>query len=181
MVPKIIQQLKPDTYLRIIGITEKSFSKPYIIIEGEIPAEKGVFNEKEAAAKLKIISEWKKLTLIANAQSSDILGANSLVSYLFEEEVGAEKILIIMSDMRECARDFDFEDSLHIDPTMLTKAKEKGIIPSLKGVKVWVLGVHPSGKTEFYWKSLKEFWLRYFEEAEAEVVSYSMDRRWHYE
>lgn len=180
-VPKIIRQLTPGTYLRVIGITEKSFSQPYIMLEGIIPNDKGVFNEKLAQAKVNFINAWKKISLNPNAQHTDIFGAINLASNLLGGQDRTEKKLIIISDMRECGRQFNLEKPRRIDASILTKVKDSGLIPSLKGVKVWILGVHSSGKTEVYWNTLKEFWLRYFNQAGAQIINYSIDRRWNYE
>jgi len=182
VIPEIIKQLKPNTFLRVIAIKEMSFGKPFIIIEGLIPAERGVFNEKEAKAKLSLIKCWEKLKPEkANFKRTDIFGSLVLASNLFTDKDGITKIIIILSDMRECGREFDLEKPASIDIKILEKIKDSGLIPSLKGVKIWVLGVHSSGKTEVYWKTLKEFWLRYFEQAGANIISYSMDRRWNNE
>ena len=80
--------------------------------------------------------------------------------------------------MRESARKYNLEKPPIINPKILAEVEKDRLIPSLENVKVYVLGVHSCGRTEVYYNTLRDFWLQYFEKAGAQVVCYSMDRRW---
>lgn len=178
-VKGIIRRLKAGSNFKAIGVTEKSFEHPYIIIERTLPTEQGFFKEKLAKAKLELIRSWEELDLEANAEVTDLFGAISLAANLYPHNAKSKK-LIILSDMRECAR-YDLEKPSIIDLKILSKVEEDGLIPSLKDVNVYVLGVHTVGKSEAYYETLKDFWLHYFQKAGANIVTYSMDRRWNNE
>jgi len=179
LVQALIRQLNTGTHFMVIGITERSFSAPYIIIDTKMPTDKGFFNEKLAKAKLELLDSWNKLDLKPIAQSTDVFGAINLAASLLGE-TPARKRLIILSDMRECLR-FNFEKRTKIDLQILSQVDKQGLIPSLKGVQVHVLGVHTSGRTEAYWNNLKAFWMEFFEKTGASLLSYSIDRRFQYE
>ena len=67
---------------------------------------------------------------------------------------------------------------VHFDLKILDKVEKQGLIPSLKGVKVFILAVHTADKTEQAWESLRVYWFQYFKRSGAHVASYSIDRRW---
>ena len=54
---------------------------------------------------------------------------------------------------------------------MLDHAKATGLIISLRGYKVYVLGVSSGGLTPQAWFRVRDFWTKYFLAAGAELVS----------
>jgi hypothetical protein len=58
----------------------------------------------------------------------------------------------------------------------LAHLRQAKFIPRLNGAKVFLLGVDPAGKSASYFMSLKEFWLRFFAEAGADVRVFGVDR-----
>jgi len=173
----IRHHISPGDYLKIIGITENSFSQPYYILDSQISKDKGAFGEGLAREKLASLNKWKKQNLQANAEATDIFGAVNLaaISFLPNEP---QKNLIIFSDMRQCAYGINFERPEKIQSEIvLKKIEQLGLIPEMKGVTVSCLGVHSAGKTPVYWSSMKEFWTRYFTRAKATLLIFSMERR----
>ncbi|MGV8081010.1 MAG: hypothetical protein AB2L22_13260 [Syntrophales bacterium] len=170
--------LRPADKIRIMGITENSFSNPFFILEGAIAKDKGVFGEKVAKDKLNLVRSWKKLNLKETARMTDVLGAIHLASRLFRPQ-DTDKRLIIFSDMRQFTTGFDLETPGVVDvDTLVNKASLSGRISPLNSVRVWCLGVHSSGKTSAYWSSLEQFWKHYFHQAKArEPIVFSMERR----
>lgn len=168
--------------IRVVGITERSFSNPYILLEGETPQDKGAFGEKLAKGKMRLLQNWKKLNIKPGAKSTDIFGAVQLATILFSPNDKSKK-LIIFSDMREYGRHVDLESPNRIDvDKVLSEVISKKLIPSLDGVRVWCVGVHSSGKTPQYWNTLRDFWTRYFQQAKAiQPIVFSMERRILYE
>jgi hypothetical protein len=173
---EIIRDLNPGTDLKVIGITGDSLGRPFVVMEGTLPGEKGAFGEKLAKAKLSLVEKWEKADLKATADETDIFGALGYVSMLFGGKSGVKK-LIILSDMRNTVG-FDLEKPVCIEEGLLEKMDKNELIPDLDGVKVWALGVSSNGKTMKYMKSLRAFWERFFLRANAELVSFSPEREW---
>lgn len=171
--------LKEGENIKAYGVTERSFSSPFHLLEGRISPNKGAFGEIAARDKLNLLNQWKKLSLKPVAGGTDLFGAMQLAEVLFSNSAGKERRLIVFSDMRQYGGGFDFETPQVIDvDTMFNKVLGKGLVANLAEVKVWCLGVHGSGKSPAYWKSLKEFWTRYFKQAGvSEVKAFTMERR----
>jgi hypothetical protein len=174
-------RISPGDHIKAFGITEDSFSRPLILLDDSISNKKGAFGEGLAREKLKLLDKWKQLDLRPTAKATDIFGAVNLASISFSLNE-PKKYLIIFSDMRQCAHQFDLERPKKIDSEqVLKKVDRQGLIPKIKGVKVICLGVHSAGKNPAYWLSLKEFWTQYFTKAEANLLIFSMERRFNYE
>jgi hypothetical protein len=175
----IQNDLKEGEDFRTYGVTERSFSNLLLLLEGRISPNKGAFGEIAAKDKLNLLNQWKKLNLKPVARGTDLFGAIQLAEVSFSNSVGKEKRLIIFSDMRQYGEGFDFETPQVIDvDALFKKVMGKGLVANLSGVKVWCLGVHGSGKSPAYWKTLKEFWTRYFKQAGvSELKAFTMERR----
>jgi hypothetical protein len=176
-VPKVIENLKPGSYLRVVGITSESFGKPCILMKGHpLPMEEGVFGEKTAKTKLALIEEWEKKDIKPIAKGTDIFGALNLASMFLNGDKG-EKKLIILSDMRSTTY-INLETLTIIDEAIINKVEKAGLIPNLRGVKIWALGVTACGKDMKYWLSLKKFWESFFKKSGANLQSFSIERKW---
>lgn len=177
-IEKLLDRMPPGEQYRIYGITGKTFSSPYTMLEGKITKEKGAFGELLAQSRLDAVTRWRKLNLKPFAGSTDIFGAIHLASVLLSDSRSKQKCLVLFSDMRQSTKAFDFEpfSELNVE-TLLGQAKQKKMIPSLDGVKVWCLGVHASGKTPAYWYSIKRFWEDYFRLANvSKLCAFTMER-----
>jgi hypothetical protein len=173
----IQNHLVPGERIRIIGITERSFSTPYTLVDAKATTNKGYFNEVISKDKMRILQLFRKTNVKATASMTDIMGSVQLASVLFSPS-DREKKLIFLSDMRQYTRDLDLETPKVIDADSTMKELiSKGLVPSLNNVKVWCLGVHSSGKSAGYWNSLKDFWIRYFRQAKAnQTIVFTMER-----
>ncbi len=168
----------PNQNVKVIGITEDSFGRRYILVDGEISKDKGVFGENLARDRLSLLNQFKKHDLKPNAKMTDLFGAMQLAEVLFSSSK-TENRLIVFSDMRHFGPGIDFETPRVIDVnSTLKEVMQKRLVANLTGVKVWCLGVHSVGKTPAYWKSLRDFWNRYFQEAKvSELKAFTMERR----
>jgi len=175
----IRNHISPGDELKVIAITESSFSRPYILLDARISHKKGAFGEVLGREKLCLLKQWEKLDLKPTAKATDILGAVNLAAILFSEKA-EKKHLIFFSDMRQCSRELNLETPQKIDP-LKTLAKIERLIPQLKGTRVTCLGVHSAGKDPVYWLSLKEFWASFFRKAQAELITFSIERRYRHE
>ena len=174
----IQNNISPGESIKVVSITEKSFSNPYVLLERKITSNKGAFGEIIAKDKLNLLNQWRKLGLKPMANSTDLFGAMQLASILFPPQ-SKDKRLVIFSDMRHYSKTMDLEspDIINVD-VMFNEVLRKGLVPSLDGAKVWCLGVHSSGKTPAYWKSLRDFWVKYFRQANVlELKSFSIEGR----
>ena len=181
-VDEIIRHhLQPGDRIKVVGITEDSFGRPYILLDHRFTQEKGAFGEKVAREKLVLLKQWQKLNLKATAKATDILGALFLSAHSMAD-VKEAKVLVVFSDMRNYSPVLDIETPGRIGVTSaLAKVEKAGAIPDLKGVRVLCLGVHGAGKTPFYWQGLKEFWQQFFQKAGATDFVFSMERRVNHE
>jgi hypothetical protein len=58
---------------------------------------------------------------------------------------------------------------------MLEHARANGLLVPLKGYRIHVVGASTRGLTPQAWNNIKEFWVEYFHDAGAELVSYQAD------
>jgi hypothetical protein len=99
-----------------------------------------------------------------------------VASQLFQQD-GRRNILVIFSDMRHYTAALDLErpNSIAVASAMAAVEKRR-LIPNLKDVEVYVLGVDGAGKPISYWQGLRDFWQAYFKKAGANVRSYTILR-----
>ncbi|EFK10017.1 conserved hypothetical protein [delta proteobacterium NaphS2] len=177
----IRNNLVPGDELKVVGITESTFSRPNVLLDGTVSREKGAFGENLAREKLRLLNKWKNLDLKPTAKKTDILGAANLAAILFSDRPG-KKHLIFFSDMRQCTREMDIETPNQIDcKKALATVTQKGLVPDMQGIQVICLGVHSAKKTPVYWRNLKQFWAAFFHQANAKLVTFTMERRFVHE
>ena len=173
----IQHKIRGGDRLKVIGITECSFSSPYILLDERIADEPGLFGEGLARDKLRLSNKWKAFELEPDANGTDIFGAISLVAVLFSADA-SDKHMVILSDMRQSTYVFDLEGRDHVDAeNLVSEVEQKGFIPRLEGVKVWCLGVDTAEKSHNYWQGLRDFWRTYFDKAGATLEMFSVERR----
>ncbi|MBO3804352.1 MAG: hypothetical protein JTT11_10900, partial [Candidatus Brockarchaeota archaeon] len=178
-VDSIILSLKSGSRFIVLPITDRSFSQP-AILDARLSADPGLFGERLRAEKQQVMRKWRERSKVlkADAKGSDLFGALAKASILFDESPGPKPVLILLSDMRHVGRGYNFEALTKIERALLEQVQKEGLIPSLKGVKVWVLGAHAQGVSEVYWMSLRAFWAEYLKRAGAELITFSPNRRW---
>lgn len=169
--------ISPGDELKVFAITERSFERPYALLDESISKDKGSFGERLARKRLQLFAKWEQLApKAATAKGTDIFGAINLSAIFFPSTSG-KKNLLFYSDMRQCTHDFDLERPSRINvEAILNKVEQQGLIPLLEGVNVRCLGVHSARKTPGYWLDLKKFWTLYFERAKAKLLTFSMER-----
>jgi hypothetical protein len=162
----------------VIGITDQSFSQPLVLLSGRINSDEGYFKERLTAGRNQVVSAWRQRTvqLAARAKQTDLLGAVTVASQLFQQD-RHRNILVIFSDMRHYTAALDLERPNFIAVASAMAAVEKRrLIPNLKDVEVYVLGVDGAGKPIGYWQDLRDFWQAYFKKAGANVRTYTILR-----
>ena len=171
----IINSLTPSTSITIFGLTDNTFTIPRIILQDYTSSKTGYFGEILENERDRIKKEWKRIepSLGPEYDASDILG----FFYLLEQKhkPGTRTIAVLFSDMRNCTTELDLE-SMRVIPK---SAIEKVYMPKLKGIDVYVYGVHSLvnrkglTKSHKYWLSLKDFWSEFFKRSGAVLKAFS--------
>ncbi|MFQ5801398.1 MAG: hypothetical protein ACE5JQ_00705 [Candidatus Methylomirabilales bacterium] len=178
-VEGVLQRIRAgNSRLVVLGVTEKSFGASPLFVESA-PRSAGRFGEYVEAWRGVAVQKWRQVTkaLTPSARGSDLFGALARAAIEFDESPKARKRLILLSDMRQVGRGFNFERTTRGSTAVLGQVHRQGLIPRLDGVRVWVLGVHTAGVDERQWKGLKTFWTAYFKRAGAELQIFTPNRQ----
>lgn len=164
--------------ITIVGITDRSFAQPYILLSARIPDDPGYFGERLSAARSQLVQAWRRRTsnLDAHFPQTDIFGVLELASQLFAAERDVHRnVLVIFSDMRESTSCLDLESAKVVPPfsSVMNRCEETAV---LKDVQTYVEGVDGAGKPTEYWQSLRNFWQAYFQNARADLRMYTVLR-----
>lgn len=109
-------------------------------------------------------------------RETDVVGALVLAGQKFSNAPSGRKILIVFSDMRNTVGvNLERPNAIRSDMALAVLAKQR-LVPNLKGVEIYVLGVDDAGKSVAYWSSLQDFWTEYFKKTGGELRSYSAFR-----
>jgi hypothetical protein len=173
----LIPRLSPGSHITVFGITDQSFSRPDVLLDREVPGDKGplLFQDRTALAKARMADELKRVSLIKPSyQHTDIFGILAIAADVLQGPTGSRKVLVIFSDMRNSTNDLDLERPATVSVReALRKAEQRHLVMHLTGVELYVLGVDGAGKSIAYWNSLKEFWAEYFRKTGAGLKAYS--------
>jgi len=176
-VEGVIRRVGEGGRLTVLGITEASFSlKP--LLQATAPRSKGRFGEHLGTWRESAIREWRETAagLRPAARGTDIFGALTRAAVECEG-VGVRCQVVILSDMRQVGRGVDLERSGVIPVRLMEEVRRRGLVPQLRGVSVWALGVHTVGFDERQWQTVRAFWTDYFRIAGADLVLFSPNRR----
>jgi hypothetical protein len=178
-VSKLLAALPAGSRITVLGVTDHSFSQPYVLLSARIDPDEGYFKERVKSARAQLVQAWQKRSssLVSRFQQTDLLGALVVSGQVFQSEPGTRNVLVVLSDMRHETPGLNFaKPALLPKERVLHQVERARLVANLKGVEVYVLGVDGAGKSVAYWDSLREFWLAYFREAGAELRTYSMLR-----
>jgi hypothetical protein len=179
-VTKLLSHVPAHSRVTVIGITDKSFAQPDILLSATIPNDAGYFGERLKSARLQLVRAWKaRSTKLTPAfRQTDILGALVLAHDIFEQQNNAkEKVLVIFSDMRQQTRELDLE-SLSTVPSFdrIERTRTKIGVAHLAGVHIHVLGADGAGRSILYWQTLRDLWTEYFRAGGASLETYTVLR-----
>lgn len=179
-VTSLLAKIPPASRVTVLGITEDSFSRPYILLSARTEDDPGYFEEKIAAARQQLIRVWRERSAKLEPRSSqtDILGAIVVAGQLLGQRADAErKLLVIYSDMLHVTRYLDLETKADISAgSALAKVAQEKLLPNLNGIEVHVLGATASRRDAGQWDRTRQFWTAYFAKAGASLASYSILR-----
>ena len=170
-VSRLLATVPAGARATVIGITDHSFTQPYVLLRAQLPDDTGYFGERLDSARRQLTSAWmaRSVKLAPQFPSTDIFGAFALASEIHTANKQMKRTaLVIFSDMRESAPQIDFE-SRQVIPPFDALTAQCGKLPDLRGVLVFVLGVEQAGKSSEYLQSLHAFWREYLNRAGAEL------------
>jgi hypothetical protein len=111
-VARLLAKMPPASEVTVLGITENSFSVPYILLSAKTADDKGYFGERIGDARQQLVRAWstRSAHLQPKAPQTDILGAIVVAGQAFGHSAsGDRKILIIHArrqsgEARNCGR-----------------------------------------------------------------------------
>jgi hypothetical protein len=178
-VTKLLAQVPADSRVTVIGITDKSFAQPDILLSATIPNDAGYFGERLKSGQFQLVRAWKSRSaqLKPHFRRTDIIGALLLASQLFNQRNDSgQKVLILFSDMRHSMPDIDLESPSVVPTFAYVRKRAHTMQADLQRVRMYALGVDGSGKDLRYWEGLRQFWREYFLEAGARLHCFSVLR-----
>jgi hypothetical protein len=176
-VDRLLGSIEAGSRIAVIGITQDSFSSPYIVLKAETSADPGYFGERLASAQRQIRRAWRGRAehLTATAPGTDLLGAIRFANELFGAgPPDSRKILVLCSDMRHVTRGLNLETPRMVAAATMLTVQQKNLVANLAGVTVYVVGANADERRVGEWESLKAFWMAYFQKAGATLGGYSM-------
>jgi hypothetical protein len=178
-VTKTLGNLPSGAHVTVIGITDKSFIQPFILLSAQLPNDAGYFNERLTATRNQLLQAWRVRSqrLEPTFAYTDIMGMLLLASQIFDAVPEKNRrVLVIFSDMRHHTRNLDLESPSMVPDFDRMPPNTEALAASLPGVEVYALGVDGAGQSIAYWQTLRQFWTRYFHSAGATLKSYSVLR-----
>jgi hypothetical protein len=175
-VTKLLAQVPSSSRVTVIGITDQSFTRPDILLSATVPDNPGYFGERLTAARTELVRAWQSRSrrVQPNSPRTDIIGALTLASQLFAEQVAARhRVLVIFSDMQNSTPELNLGTSSGVDH--FSKALRQSRVPTadLRSVDVYALGVDADRMSISYWQASRDSWTVYFAKACAVLRRYS--------
>lgn len=100
---------------------------------------------------------------------TDIFSSLQLAEKVFKNYMDHDKVLVMMSDMIESTPAYKFENEQLTEKRtkeIIDTKVQKGEVPDLNGVKVYVAGANSVNSEKF--NSVQNFWLEYFKACHAD-------------
>jgi len=176
---KIYKNLRQGDRVVVGTITSRSYIEFKPTVDEEIP-KKNIwdnrlqFEKKLTDAKEKIRRETNNL--LSRKQGTlltEILDSLNIADIIFHEEKERQKILVILSDMIEDSKEYNFDkDTItneYIENVIRDRQKNK-LIPNFTGVKVYVAGASANDSSKF--RAIQAFWTRYLAESRADFSTH---------
>ncbi len=177
---RLVEGLPAGARVRVLAITDQSFSRPLVLLSGELPEDRGPLPliDRIEVARRRLAAETRDLGRTAPKYAqTDVIGFLIVAADLLHEESRGRKVLVIFSDMRHSAPPPDIESPRLVPVERALRAIEaQHQIADLRQVDVYVYGVHAAQKDIPYWQSLRAFWEQYFAKAGAALKNFSMMR-----
>ena len=175
---KIYQNLQQGDRIVVGTITGRSYIDFKPVIDAEIPEQsiwvnRITFEQNLAKTKKDINDEMEKLlSLKRGTPRTEIINSLNIADNIFHGEK-RQKILILLSDMVQDSKEYNFDRAKITDAYIAGIIKERqkqNLIPRLNDVKVYVAGASAADSKKF--NSIELFWSRYFAACGADFSSH---------
>jgi hypothetical protein len=174
---KIYQNLQQGDRIIVGTITGRSYIDFKPVVDAEIPKQsiwvnRISFEQNLAKTKKDIKNEVEKLlSRKRGTPRTEIINSLNIADKIFHNEK-RQKILILLSDMIQDSKEYNFDRVKVTDAyiTRIIKERQKrNLIPRLNSVKVYVAGASADDSKKF--RSIEKFWTRYFAVCGADFSS----------
>lgn len=175
---KIYENLQQGDRVIVGTITGRSYIDFKPVVDAEIPEQsiwvnRIAFEQNLSQTKKEIKDGVEKLlALKRGSPRTEIINSLNIADNIFHNEQ-RQKILIILSDMVQDSKEYNF-DRVKITDAYITKIikdrRKKNLIPKLNDVKVYVAGASADDSKKF--RSIELFWTRYFAACGADFSSH---------
>lgn len=165
---KIYENLQQGDRIIVGTITGRSYIDFKPAVDAEIPKQsiwvnRISYEQNLAKTKKDIQTEVEKLLSRKHGTPrTEIINSLNIADKIFHNEK-RQKILIILSDMIQDSKEYNF-DQVKVTDQYISKIikdrQKQGLIPKLNNVKVYVAGASASDSKKF--RSIEKFWNRYF-------------------
>jgi hypothetical protein len=175
---KIYQNLREGDRIVVGTITSRSYIDFKPVVDAEIPKqslwdnrlqyEQNLTNTKKNVRK----SVNQLLSRKKGTPYTEILNSLNVADTILHKEK-RNKILVILSDMIQDSKQYKFERykiSNKYIANIIQNQKRQNLIPNLADVKVYVAGASAPNSNKF--RSIQNFWERYFTESKADFSSH---------
>ena len=165
---KIYKNLQQGDRIIVGTITGRSYIDFKPVVDAEIPEQsiwvnRITFEQNLAKTKKDIKAAVGKLLARRRGTShTEIINSLNIADKIFHNEK-RQKILIVLSDMIQDSREYNF-DRVNVTDAYTTKIikdrQKQNLIPKLDNVKIYVAGASAPNSKKF--RSIEKFWSRYF-------------------
>jgi hypothetical protein len=175
---KINQNLLQGDRIIVGTITGRSYIDFKPVVDAEIPKQslwvnRISYEQNLAKTKKDIQTEVEKLlSRKRGTPHTEIINSLNIADKIFHNEK-RQKILIILSDMIQDSKEYNFERVKVTDQytsQIIRKRQKQNLIPKLNNVKVYVAGASAPNSKKF--RSIEKFWKRYFGVSGADFSSH---------
>jgi hypothetical protein len=104
---------------------------------------------------------------------TEILDSLNIADSIFHGEKERQKILVILSDMIQDSKEYNFDKDKITDEyinKVIRYRQENNLMPNLTGVKVYVAGASAADSNKF--RAVQTFWTRYLTKSGADFSSH---------
>jgi hypothetical protein len=171
---KVYHHLQEGDRVVVGAITSRSYIDYKPAVDVEIPKKtvwdnRITYDRNLTQSREKLRREVNKLLARKEGSSlSEILDSLNIVDTIFHGEKERQKILVMLSDMMEDSREYNFERDKITDQyinNVITSRQNNNLMPNLTGVKVYVAGASADNSNRF--RAVQTFWARYFAKSGA--------------
>jgi hypothetical protein len=176
---KIYQNLRHGDRVVVGIIASRSYIDFKPTVDEEIPKKtvwdnRLQFERNLTKTKEKIQREVNKLlSQKGGSLLTEILDSLNIADSIFHGEKERQKILVILSDMIQDSKEYNFDKDKITDEyinKVIRYRQENNLMPNLTGVKVYVAGASADDSNKF--RTVQTFWTRYLTKSGADFSSH---------